>query len=257
MTDPARLAEAHTIVGDLMSRCHHVLLAFSGGKESLVLAHMLMPWRDRVTLVWVNTGDGPPGMADFVRGYGRCFDLVELPRDPRASWAEFGPPADVVPARSAQSSSPGPRLQPWSMCCWRNRNDPLYRFILEAATDLQERGMTTAHINGQRHDDLAHTKQELRAVLPLPETVWPLWDWSEEDVMCSIATKQICLPPHYAEVRSSMDCMSCPADVTRDRIAYLDRNYPAVAANVRRINRAAREISRAALDTVEAGLVAR
>jgi len=254
MTNHARLAEAHAIINDILSRCQQILLAFSGGKESVVLAHMLQPWRDRVTLVWVNTGDGPIGMADYVRGYRAKFNFVELSSDPRSTWARFGPPADVVPTEAARPCTPGPKLQPWSTCCWRNRNEPLLLYVRDAGALLRDRGLRSAHLCGQRRDDYAYSREEARDQLPYPEPAWPLWDWIEADVMSYVDANGLRLPPHYAEVIDSMDCMSCPADLTADRLRYLDRHFPDLAAEVRRTSAAAREIGRAALDAVESAL---
>ena len=40
---------------DIFARHERVFLSFSGGKDSLAILHLCEPYRDRLSLVWVNT----------------------------------------------------------------------------------------------------------------------------------------------------------------------------------------------------------
>ena len=51
-------------------------LLFSGGKDSIVLAHLTEPVKERVELLWANTGAMFPHMETFIRAYGARFKLV-------------------------------------------------------------------------------------------------------------------------------------------------------------------------------------
>ena len=46
----------HNEVTAVFAKHRRVLVSFSGGEDSLVLAHMLDPYKDRFDLVWANTG---------------------------------------------------------------------------------------------------------------------------------------------------------------------------------------------------------
>ena len=71
----------------LFARHDRAVLAFSGGKDSLVCLDLCRDYRDKLTLVWVNTGAMFPHMVDFVRKAAEGFNFVELTSD-QAGWHE-------------------------------------------------------------------------------------------------------------------------------------------------------------------------
>lgn len=96
---PSLAVASRAAIAHLFARHDRVFLAFSGGKDSLAVLHLCKPYRDRLTLLWVNTGLSGIRMTEFVRSFGDRFDLIELaPERPvEEQWREHGIPAVVLP----------------------------------------------------------------------------------------------------------------------------------------------------------------
>ncbi|PSC02697.1 hypothetical protein SLNSH_22820 [Alsobacter soli] len=222
-----------------------VFLAFSGGKESVVLAHMLEPWRDRVTLLWTNTGHMAPHMVEFVRAYSERFRLVELaPASLMGFWRDSGIPSEVVPTANA-SGDRLPRIAAWQACCAVNRTQP-------KVDHLARYGAPCAYVHGQRRDDPLIPTWEQRYPENV-EAIAPLWEWAEADVMAYIARHGLALPAQYGEgYRDSLECIVCPAPMTAQRMAYLRRAYPEAAETAAQAMRVVlQETERAAIAIAE------
>jgi 3'-phosphoadenosine 5'-phosphosulfate sulfotransferase (PAPS reductase)/FAD synthetase len=227
-----------------------VHISFSGGKESVVLADLVMPWRDRVVLVWVNTGDAAPGLPEFVREYGSRFRLVEINSDSRGSWKEFGPPAAVASVEQMRNYGIVPSIQPWPICCWRNRQVPIANAMANVSAHLRKSGLETTILHGQRDKDQAFKEAQQSNLYAGTATFGPLWNWSFDEVMAYIEQRQLALPPHYGEIIDSIECVSCPADTSPAKLAYLDKHFPATGRAVRQTALMAITTARAACDEI-------
>lgn len=219
-----------------------VFVLFSGGKDSLALAQLFRPWRERVRLVWCNTGHMAPHMVEFVRGYAREFPLTEIVGpDLGEDWRRFGPPAEVVeanraglgviPAESVAASRAGLAMesgllmQTMLTCCNKNRIGPAIQYVLSRAPCVL--------VHGERAED--SNGGGLNPVAPIDDVVSfaPLWDWRADDVMAYLRESGRALPPHYGQWANSIECLICPARLTRERLDYLDRHAPEAAHLVR------------------------
>ena len=225
---PARQSKGSADLAAIFERHERVFLAFSGGKESTVLAHMLEPWGDRVSLLWTNTGFMAPHMVEFVRAYReRGWTLEELQSPSLVEhWQTAGTPAQVFPLANVHGLAE-PRLQPWLHCCGVIRQEPINVF-------LRAQDGPTCLVNGQRREDVGGaTVAGLRSQLPATvEVAMPLTDWSEADVMAYVEKHGLTLPSQYAEggYADSLECLPCPAQMTTARIRYLRRHHPEMAA---------------------------
>lgn len=221
---PTALNGADTsAVAAIFRRHERAVLAFSGGKEAICLAHMLESWRDRITLAWVNTGLMAEHMVRFVRAYrDRGWTLEEL-QSPNVveHWQTAGIPAEVFPQANITEGAL-PRLQPWAHCCRTIRQEPLNAYLREQSGPL-------AFINGQRKADVggATVSGLASQIPPTVEVVQPLADWSEAQVFAYVAQHGLELPPQYRDgYADSIECIYCPATITAERLSYLQRNYP-------------------------------
>lgn len=214
-------------------------LLFSGGKESLVLAHMLQPYRERITLVWVNTGAMFPHMVKFIRDFAERsgYAFVELHSDQTASFAAHGWPSNVIPVYSNPAGKT--KTIPWTACCARLRCEPALRW-------MGFKGIR-ALIHGQREQD----GNALLSFHGHGVEIAPLWDWSTPDVYQYIERHGIELPEQYsAGYSDSGECWNCTADIDADRFRWMRKRYPELLLDlVQRIAKVYGEV-----DTVRASL---
>lgn len=223
---PVDAPQDDTSLAAVFGRHERAFLAFSGGKESVALAHMLRPWRERVTLLWTNTGVMAAHMIEFVRAYrDHGWTLEELHSPNLAEhWQAAGTPAEVFPLANVNGEAE-PRLQPWLHCCGVIRQGPINAF-------LRAQDGPTCLINGQRRLDAGATVAGLKSQLPATvEVAMPLMDWSEADVMAYVAQHGLTLPSQYAAgYADSLECLPCPAPMNAARLRYLRRHHPDMAA---------------------------
>ena len=245
---PASHAEDNADLAAIFDRYERVFLGFSGGKESVTLAHMLAPWRERVTLLWVNTGHMAPHMVEFVRAYReRGWTLEELHSPSLLEhWQTAGTPAEVFPLANIHGLAE-PRLQPWLHCCGVIRQEPINVF-------LRAQDGPACFINGQRRQDISGaTVAGLRSQLPpTVEIAMPLTDWSGADVMAYVEKHGLTLPPQYAEggYPDSLECLPCPAPMNAARMRYLRKHHPAEASIAVAASKAATDAALAAVSQI-------
>jgi 3'-phosphoadenosine 5'-phosphosulfate sulfotransferase (PAPS reductase)/FAD synthetase len=220
-----------------------VFLSFSGGKDSIVLAHICEPWRDALTLIWSNPGFPFPHQERFIRSYAeRGFRLVEVKSDLMAHWQEHGLPADIVPADHLTTTHKGPKLNPWWACCYAARGVPMAAFA-------SEQPVPGIVLHGQRRDDGAPGIVE-HVNYQGWEVKRPLWDWSTVDVMTYVAEHALTLPPQYAYGADSLECWCCPANFTPGRLAFMREHYPDQLNRVLPIMKRVHDAGRDALNGV-------
>lgn len=217
-TAPARRDTAAAVAA--IEQSERVALMFSGGKESLVLAHMLKAHRDRITLVWMNTGAMFPHMAGFIRGFAKehGYELVVLHSDQKADFSRFGWPARVIPIYR----NPDGRIKTDSAqaCCYRLRGRPIIQWMLLHGVN------TVAH--GQRLAD-----DSPFSFVGECEEIAPLWHWSEADVYRYLSEHSIQLPEQYAHgYPDSGECWNCTAEIDPKRFKWMRRRYPELLEQV-------------------------
>lgn len=218
--------KAREAIAQLFSSDRTVFLAFSGGKESAVIAHLCEPFRGRFKLLWANTGYMFPHVAAYIRRQGERYGLVEQKSDLIAQWKAFGLPSEILPVTNALGDNchTEPKLQPWVSCCSILRMKPITDFIQGFS------GPVTL-LHGQRKEDRAPGLGISSASFPSGTVVLaPLADWTTADVLEFVQEEHIELPSHYDEIPDSLDCWVCPAAPLHahgtKRIKYMAREYP-------------------------------
>jgi 3'-phosphoadenosine 5'-phosphosulfate sulfotransferase (PAPS reductase)/FAD synthetase len=208
---------------EYLDRHAPAFLTYSGGAESSLLRHLLSPYRDRLTLVWVNAAS-LPHQAEWVRRHAEGWRFVELVSDPYAFFRVAGVPSRLVPTPATLAGRVDPPTPPTTpaiisnlACCFEVRGAPVHRWAIAAGMALE--------IHGQRRGENSG------AFLPntAPFATWgPLARWTRAEV----------LEPQFCEgVPQSFECGICPADVTPARMAFLRRHYPATYAEATRLRR--------------------
>lgn len=211
-------------VATTISRHDRIALQFSGGKDSLATLYLLRPWWDRLCVYWLNTGDAYPenvARAEQIRSEVPYFREVRG-RQPEIVAAD-GWPADVVPHLNTSLGNLvfGPtefKVQSRLDCCWRSLMVPL-----DEATRADG---TTLIIRGKRDDEADRTGVKTGDVYGGIEMLFPILDWTADEVFAYLDENGIPLPHSYNHADSSLDCMSCTAWLEHKNGAYLKAEYP-------------------------------
>jgi len=205
--------------------------SFSGGKDSTLLlwAAREAGLLGRVTVYHLDTGDLLPEMRDHVAALEAwCPSFVRVQSDPVAWAAIHGEPTDLLP----YSAHPVGRLagQGGAMvsrydCCFANLMTPIYERIKADGNTLIIRGTRAADMprlpvaTGQSVDGM--------------EMLYPIQDWSDQDVFDFIEANGIPLPSLYGHFRQAPECATCPAWWGEGRGAYLRAHHPELLARYR------------------------
>lgn len=215
------LTDAEAVLRD---GCRAVL-SYSGGLESNLLLDMLAPWRDRITVVWVNAR-ALPHMPEYVRRRATGWHFVELAADPYRFFRRHGLPTRVLPLGHTLEAHgdkpepiPFPPLRTEGECCVATRMTPLNGYAFSVSADVV--------IHGQRGGEGTwHFAPNL-----LPWDKWgPLMDWPREDVAEAVQRRGIELPEQYAHGLTSFECAMCPVETGAKRLGYLKARYPEIHA---------------------------
>lgn len=243
---PDWLVKATSVIEKAIKAESRVALFFSGGAESLMLLHLLEPWRHKVTVYTVRTGAEFPHMVEFIDRKLEGWDKRVVAADLHKSFRELGVPASAVPIEHLQGISGMiggedrlPRIAPWPFCCVRNR-------WLPGCEAVKADGFNIA-VHGQRSSDFPNgTKARLEH--PGLELVTPLWPVSRAKVLAAAGNLGLELPDHYSLYPSSLDCSVCPASLTTQRRAWMATRYPKELAAAESLQAEVRAAVVAALD---------
>lgn len=226
-----KAGKAAAVLASAIDRHGKASIMFSGGKESLVLAHLAEPFTERVELVWVNTGAMFPHMVEFIRGYGNRFKLVELHSNLLERFNTEGGPSMIVPVANTRYGCNRSKakdllmISDWPSCCATMRSKPAIDYLGENQISLA--------IHGQRAGDDCISAFGLHTVTC--EVVALLWDWSTEDIYTYLRAHRVDLPEQYPEVESSLECWPCTAYPNAKRLKWMRRRYPEHYQELRRM----------------------
>ena len=213
MSEP-HVEQSLEAISQAMDAAPRGVVAYSGGKESVVLKHVLKPWADRLEFVWVNTGAMLPHMRDFILEQG----VTEVQSDQAQRFKAAGLPSRVVPIfntplGSLMEAAPQDRLlvSDWVTCCLSLRSQPIELYMREHGIGLE--------IHGQRAED--------GVAAQYPRRILPLWNWTEQQVYSYVREHRLELPQQYSMgYPDSGECWNCTAQVSELRFTYLAAHHP-------------------------------
>lgn len=208
----------------VLSRHSKIALQFSGGKDSLAVLYTMRPYLDRLTVYFVNSGDAFPEtlalvedckqfIPHFVEVQGRQPDVLNT----------FGWPSDIVPCGSTafgrMLGHDAPALTDRYTCCFHSIMQPMYE-------RMKADGITLV-IRGQKNAD--DKKPPLRSGSKLDgfEFLYPIEDWTEQDIFEFLSKVGAPIPRYYSEGMSSApDCRNCTAWLEHGMLGYVQRHHP-------------------------------
>lgn len=217
-TTPAALA------GQFFHRHEKIALQVSGGKDSLATLFLMLPWWERLDVCWLNTGDPVPETVAYM---AFLQDMLPSFREITGKQPEIvaadGWPSDVVPTIYTTMGQaifgPQPfKVQDRLSCCFRSLMAPLHSAMVA--------GGYTLLIRGKRREEKDKTETRTGSTIAGVEFLYPVWDWTEAEVLQYLEDNEIPLPGYYEQTNHSLDCMSCTAWWGEGLPKYLEAKHP-------------------------------
>lgn len=214
-------------LANIMARHEKIVLMLSGGKDSMACLFLLRPWWDKITVLFVNTGDAFPEMLDFMRGIRAMVPrFYEVIGDVRGYIEKFGLPSDIVPVNYSHIGQSVTRarktkINAYLQCCSDN-------MWLPAQEALKELGATLV-IRGQKKSDNHSSPIASGHVENGVEYLFPIEDWTDAAVFAFLAEQPDFKKPEFYDIKhSSLDCMSCTAYCAdqKDKFQYMHKRHP-------------------------------
>jgi len=214
-------------------RHERIALSFSGGKDSLAVAHLLRPHWDRITFYHLDAGDLLPEVAEIVSEMEAMAPrFVRVETDSRA-WSEAnGLPSDLVPHTGTQAGmlvGGRQRIVGRYDCCGQNLWLPMLQRMVEDKITLV--------IRGTKRCDLAKLPAG-NGPSDLFEIWLPIIDWSHDDVFAYLRSVGAPICRVYQHVVNSPECATCSAWTSESRASYLAQFHPGLHAEYARKLRA-------------------
>jgi phosphoadenosine phosphosulfate reductase len=217
----------------LKQHAGHVALQFSGGRDSLAMLLLLRPYWDRVTVYYTASGDAYPETLALAHAVSQHVPrFVQIEGKVKETHTKHGWPSDVLPAgatwRFGKEHIKGhlPLIDRHN-CCYLSIMAPMHERM--RADDI------TLILRGQRDADEPKSHVKNGETVDGFTIMYPIADWSAEQVDAFIEAQGLLLPPYYAAgATSAPDCMHCTAWLETNAHKYLRTNHPAVASEVQR-----------------------
>lgn len=205
----------------------NIALHFSGGKDSLAVAHMLRPWWALITFYHLDAGDLLPEVREVVAYMRRQVPRFVTISTDSSAWAKAnGLPSDLVPT----STTPFGRMIGMSErrivdrfeCCAQNLWLPMH--------DRMHADGITLVIRGTKRCDTRKMAAE-NGNRSAGYQIWlPIEDWSHEQVFAYLRENDLPICRVYDDAVNAPECATCSAWWTEGRAAYLAKHHPELAA---------------------------
>lgn len=211
-------------LGQLFGRRSRVAFQFSGGKDSLATLALLMPWIDRLCVYWLNPGNPFPETLELMEQVKQFVPhFKEIAGRQKQVVAEFGWPSDVVPVRWTHEGQfvfgkKDFMVQGRLDCCFKSLMQPMHDAMVADGVDCI--------IRGKRAEERDKSPTRSGDVVGGIELVYPLWDWTEGEVLDLLDATGFQLPESYKTAGHSLDCMDCTAWWGEGLSRFLAAKYP-------------------------------
>jgi 3'-phosphoadenosine 5'-phosphosulfate sulfotransferase (PAPS reductase)/FAD synthetase len=207
-----------------------IALQFSGGKDSLAVAHLLRPHWDRLTFYHVDTGDLLPEVREIVDQVEAMVPVFHRIETNSADWmTRFGLPSDLVPTTCTPAGvaigAGGRRIVDRFDCCASNIMAPMHARMLADGVTLV--------IRGTKRADFARMPAESGPTGGGYDLWLPLQEWSHADVFAYLREVGAPICRVYDDKVNAPECATCPAWWSEGRNGYLKAHHPNLHATYR------------------------
>ena len=209
----------------VLDRHEKIACSFSGGKDSLACVYLLRPFKDRITIYHMDTGDLLPEVheiVEHVKGFWPRF--VHIQGDVNGWIKSNGYPTDLLPHTAhtlgQMMGEPDHILLPRYDCCFANLMWPTYQRIKDDGNTLIIRGTKAA--------DMRKLPTHSGEIKDGVEIYLPLNGWSHQDVFNYLRSVGAPISRVYDHVTNSPECARCSAWWGEKRASYLRQFHPAL-----------------------------
>ena len=179
-------------------------ILFSGGRDSCVLLHIVGPWLDEITVLWVNTGAAYESTLQQMREVrSRVPHFHEIKTDQPTDIHKWGFPVDILPTRHDIQllGTQLPKLQTTFSCCSKN----IWWPIKQTLAQLEIKYLWS----GGREDELTNDPRWIEEIDGV-KYKYPLRKWTQDMVLSYIKKHNISVPSYYEQGETkSRDCWNC------------------------------------------------
>lgn len=213
------------MIDEAFARHERIALQFSGGKDSLAILYVMQPYWDRLTVYFCNSGNPMPETMDLVERVRAMVPRFEMIMGRQLETVgRHGFPSELVPywstpfGRDIAGDTGYPMIDRYG-CCANSIMLPMH--------DRMKADGITLIIRGQRNAD--EQKSTMRSGMTQDgiEVLFPIEDWSDDDVFTYLRESGVDLPRFYTSGMSSApDCLNCTAWLKHGLPAYLKAHHP-------------------------------
>lgn len=211
------------IIADAIARHERIAFQLSGGRDSVAALFAMRSHWDRMSIYHLNTGDRFPETVRVIDEIAKLVPVITIESDAKEYRNTAGFPSDVVPVDNTPFGRmvSGERLRIVSRydCCGAVVMLPLYR-------RMDADGITLI-VRGQRHSDYARAPIRSGQSDGRFEVLFPIEDWSTEQVNQFIHENGLPVTDFYQRGLSvTPECMGCTAWWGEGRLQYLQESDP-------------------------------
>ena len=219
-------------IEEALSRHDVAAFQLSGGRDSVAALYAMRPFWGRFSVYTLDTGERFPEVAGVLSAIesdlGQEINIVR--GDVAAVREHLGMASDLLPTDGATElgrmySGATTKVIDRYECCWHAIMSPMHQRMIEDGVTLI--------IRGQRNSDYVKTPTRSGFSDGVVELLYPIEEWSDDDVMDFIERCDLPIGPFYdAGMKTTPDCMGCTAWWGEGRFEYLKQNHPDVHATV-------------------------
>lgn len=196
---------AEHIISEALKKCKKPIIAFSGGKDSTVVLHLVRRIAPQTIALFNNTGVENKETVKFTRSLPNMDETTYYKKNFWQCVDEYG-----LPQVKAKAKSHGNR------CCYYLKEKPALDYYREHNNDLTFTGLTMAESRNRmmffkRCGPLYYMKSW---------QMWkchPIWDWTEDEVWDYIKSNNIPYNPIYDNGAVRCGCVPCTAYISWKR----------------------------------------
>ena len=190
-------------------RDKHIVVSFSGGKDSAVTAYLVKKALGEVTLLFSNTGIEFPETVKFTKEFAEKMGLELIEMHPVRRFMvlceELGPPS---------------RMMRW--CCFTQKSAPINTFYAE----LDKEVLSFDGIRKSESRSRAKFERSRKNTKIIRQhSAYPIFEWSDFEVWLHILFRKIPINPLYQEGYARIGCWACPNNSKFDDF-LLSKTHP-------------------------------